>query len=383
MNQTLTEPPLIAHVIYSFGVGGLENGLVNLINRIPKEKYRHAIICLKASTDFSKRLQRDDVAIYELNKKEGHDLASFVRMYRLLREIQPAIVHTRNLAAIEYQIPALLAGIKRRVHGEHGWDVFDPDGTQKKYQRLRRLMGLIIQRFIPLSGHLERYLIEKAKIPASKVQRICNGVDTEKFFPAKDAKHCEQTIPFQLNENTVIIGAVGRMHGVKDQITLVNAFINLCHQYPELKQSVRLVIIGDGPLRNEALELLKQHELTEWTWLPGERDDIADLMRCFDVFVLPSKAEGISNTILEAMATGLPVIATRVGGNPELVINDVTGRLVQKENAVEMANAINEYVTDKQKRLTHGENGLKRIHQEFSLNIMVEHYLSVYDYLAD
>jgi glycosyltransferase involved in cell wall biosynthesis len=98
---------------------------------------------------------------------------------------------------------------------------------------------------------------------------------------------------------------------------------------------------------------------------------------------LPSKAEGISNTILEAMATGLPVIATRVGGNPELVINDVTGRLVEKENALEMANAISDYVTDKQKRLTHGENGFKRIHQEFSLNVMVGHYLSVYDYLAD
>ncbi len=130
----MPQPQLIVHVIYRLGVGGLENGLVNLINRLPSESYRHAIVCLTDSTDFSKRIQRQDVAIYEIHKKPGQDWGSFVKVYKLFKQIKPAIVHTRNLAAIEYQICALLAGVPYRVHGEHGWDVYDPDGNNVKYQ---------------------------------------------------------------------------------------------------------------------------------------------------------------------------------------------------------------------------------------------------------
>src|SRR5512139_3795664 len=102
--------PLIVHIIYRLGVGGLENGLVNLINKMPQEAYRHAIVSLKDSTDFQQRLMRNDVLFYQINKKEGQDWASFVTLYKLLKQLKPAIVHTRNLATVEYQIPAFLAG---------------------------------------------------------------------------------------------------------------------------------------------------------------------------------------------------------------------------------------------------------------------------------
>ena len=129
MNVVLDLSPLIVHIIYRLGVGGLENGLVNLINRIPADQYRHAIICLTDSTDFSKRIQRDNVAVYEIHKRPGHDAQSFVKVYKLLKQLKPDIVHTRNLAAIEYQVCAVLAGVPFRIQGEHGWDVFDPDGS--------------------------------------------------------------------------------------------------------------------------------------------------------------------------------------------------------------------------------------------------------------
>lgn len=377
-NQT---PPLIAHIIYSLGVGGLENGLVNLINRIPPDRYRHAIICLKNSTDFKNRLQSDDVDIYELNKREGQDWQSFFKMYRLLKEIKPAIVHTRNLAAIEYQIPALLAGVKYRVHGEHGWDVFDPDGSNKKYQWLRRLLGMIIHRFIPLSEHLENYLLERAGIPEFKIRRICNGVDTDKFYPVREPKATLVDCPWHGDDNTLIIGTVGRMHGVKDQLTLVQAFIELLKRNPEFKNTVRLSMIGDGPLREEALRSLSENDLLGHAWLPGERNDIAELMRGFDIFVLPSQAEGISNTILEAMASGLPVIATRVGGNPELVEHGRTGFLVEKQSPSELADRLFEYTSGPKLRIEHGQNSRRRALQKFSIAAMVRNYLNVYDSL--
>src|ERR1035437_2718619 len=164
MDTDTTQPPLIVHIIYRLGIGGLENGLINLINQLPADTYRHAIVSLKDSTDFRKRLTRSDVDIYQLNKKEGQDWGSFLRLYKLLKQIKPTIVHTRNLATIEYQVPAWLAGVKHRVHGEHGWDVFDPDGSNIKYQWVRRLLNPLIQRFIPLSKHLESYLTEKIKV---------------------------------------------------------------------------------------------------------------------------------------------------------------------------------------------------------------------------
>lgn len=377
LNQT---PPLIAHIIFSLGIGGLENGLVNLINRMPVDRYRHVIICLKNSTDFKNRLQRKDIEIYELNKREGQDWHSFVKIYRLLKQIKPAIVHTRNLAAIEYQVPALLAGVKHRVHGEHGWDVFDPDGSNKKYRLLRRMLGLIIDRFIPLSGHLDNYLREKVGIPDSKIRRICNGVDTERFHPSRP-KVVVGDCPWSDAEMRLVIGTVGRMHGVKDQMTLARAFVELLKRQPESKNTVGLIMIGDGPLREQVRQLLDENDLLDQAWLPGERSDVAELMRGFDVFVLPSQAEGISNTILEAMASGLPVIATRVGGNPELVEHGKTGFLVERQNPSELAGRLSDYIGDPKLCNEHGNNGRERALQAFSIDAMVKNYLSVYDSL--
>lgn len=376
MSQQL--PPLIVHIIYRLGIGGLENGLVNIINKLPENRSRHAIICLTDSTDFSQRITRQDVVVYQMHKRPGQDWPSFYKVYRLLKLLRPAIVHTRNLAAIEYQFCALIAGVPYRVHGEHGWDVFDPDGHNVKYQWLRRILGLFIHRFIPLSEHLRDYLLERVKIPASKITRICNGVDTKIFYPRTGNRLIPEGCPLVLDDR-IVIGTVGRMHGVKDQLTLVRAFIDACVKSPEFAERARLFLIGEGPLRAQAAELLASSHLTEKTWLPGARNDIAAILRSLDIFVLPSKAEGISNTILEAMATGLPVIATRVGGNPELVLDGQTGCLVEKENVDALSVAMQDLQANDDKRLQFGKAAYQRIQAEFSIDSMVARYQQVYD----
>jgi sugar transferase (PEP-CTERM/EpsH1 system associated) len=371
-------PQLIVHIIYRLGIGGLENGLVNIINKLPSESYRHAIICLTDSTDFSQRINRQDVTVYQMHKRPGQDWASFYKVYRLLRQLQPAIVHTRNLGAIEYQLCALLAGVPYRVHGEHGWDVFDPDGNNVKYQWLRRVLGIFIHRFIPLSRHLQDYLADRVGIAENKITRICNGVDTETFYPSNGAKRMPDDCPLAL-DNKVVIGTVGRMHGVKDQITLVKAFIDACVKSPQFADRTRLFLVGDGPLREQAVELLTASHLINNAWLPGERNDIAAILRGLDVFVLPSKAEGISNTILEAMSSGLPVIATRVGGNPELVVDGQTGYLVDKEDISGLSEAMQDLVANDEKRHRFGAAAYRRIRDEFSIDRMVARYQQVYD----
>lgn len=381
MTKEIQQPPLIAHVIYRLGIGGLENGLINLINQMPADKYRHMIICLKGSTSFRERLRRKDVQIIDLQKKDGQDWHSFVSLYKILKQYQVDIIHTRNLAAIEYQVPAFLARIKYRVHSEHGWDTFDPEGNNKKYQILRRLISPLIQVFIPLSLHLQSYLIEKVGISEQKITRICNGVDINKFYPAK-VKRLVVDCPLALGKNTVTIGTVGRMHGVKDQLTLVRAFIALLKENTELIGQINLILIGDGPLKKQAVELLENNQLAAYAWLPGERDDIAELMRLLDIFVLPSQAEGISNTILEAMATGLPVIATAVGGNVELVKAGETGLLVPPSDPDAMANALLGLIVDKQKRQQLGERSYQSVLDNFSIQVMVNKYTDVYDSLG-
>lgn len=139
---------------------------------MPVHKYRHIIICLKGSTQFRERLQRDDVKIIDLQKKDGQDWASFVTLYQILRQQQVDIVHTRNLATIEYQVPAFLARVNDRVHSEHGWDTFDPEGNKKKYQILRRLISPLVKVFIPLSLHLQSYLVNKVGIPEQKLSEF-------------------------------------------------------------------------------------------------------------------------------------------------------------------------------------------------------------------
>ncbi|MGY6277109.1 TIGR03088 family PEP-CTERM/XrtA system glycosyltransferase [Methylomonas sp. MgM2] len=371
-------PPLIVHIIYRLGIGGLENGLVNIINRLPEDRYRHAIVCLTDSTDFGQRLRRSDVAIYRIHKRSGQDWASFFTVYRLLKQLKPAIVHTRNLAAIEYQLCAFFAGVPYRIHGEHGWDVFDPEGNNVKYQWLRRLLGLFIHRFIPLSKHLQAYLQNTVRIPERKITRICNGVDTKIFYPHAGNRIVPADCPL-ISDGKVVIGTVGRMHGVKDQLTLVNAYIHACMQSVQFSRESCLVLVGDGPLRELAVDLLKDRHLMNQAWLPGERNDIADILRSFDIFVLPSKAEGISNTILEAMATGLPVIATRVGGNSELVVDGKTGYLVEKENVPAMTEAMSMLTTDADKRRQFSKAAYQRVQNEFSIDGMVARYQQLYD----
>jgi len=370
--------PLIAHLIYRLDVGGLENGLVNLINRLPQ--YHHAVICMTDYTAFSRRIRHEAVSLHALHKREGHDLGVYFRLWRLLRALRPDIVHTRNLAALEAQAPAWLAGVRGRVHGEHGWDVHDLDGSNARYRWLRRVFRPIVQRYIPLSRELEHYLRDTIRVDGDRITQIYNGVDTERFHPAAAGPE-PLSVPGFAPPEAVIIGSVGRMQAVKDPLNLVRAFLRLLREMPAAWQRLRLVMIGDGPLRREAGALLEAEGARGLVWLPGARDDIPALLRAMDVFVLPSRAEGISNTILEAMATALPVVATDVGGNGELIEEGRTGVLVPSADPAALALAIGRYLNDPALRREHGHAGRARVERSFSLDTMVAAYVAVYESL--
>lgn len=371
--------PLVAHVVFRFDVGGLENGVVNLINHMPEDAYRHAVISLTDITDFRQRIARDDVGFFAMNKAPGHTLWLYPRLLELFRNLRPAIVHTRNLAALEVAVPAWAAGVGVRIHGEHGRDVGDLVGSSKKYQWLRRCYRPFVTHYIALSRDLEHYLTARVGVSRTKVAQIYNGVDVRRFRFAATRQPIAGC-PFA-DPACCLIGTVGRMQVVKNQTALAQAFIRTLEAFPHLRSRLRLVMIGDGPLRSRAQAMLDTAGLGELAWLPGQRDDVPEILRGLDCFVLPSLAEGVSNTVLEAMASGLPVIATDVGGNGELIEVGRSGELVPVSDAEAMVRAIADCAMNPQRARIAGAAGRAVVEARFSLEAMSKGYRDLYDRL--
>lgn len=370
--------PLIIHIVYSFDVGGLENGIVNLINRMPVERFRHMVVALSyCSPAFCQRIQRSDVEFVSINKGAGHGFRLYPKIYRMLRQLKPAVVHTRNLAALEMVVPAWLAGVPLRLHGEHGWDNSDPDGRSRKYRLLRKLYSPFVSKYVALSRTIESYLVERVGIEAGRIRRICNGVNSDRFVPASMRREIAGS-PFN-DPGLFVFGTVGRQQAVKDQATLVRAFAMFLRANPEAPKRARLILVGDGPLAGSLADLVKSEGLDGLVWMAGERSDVPEIMRGLDVFVLPSQAEGISNTLLEAMASGLPVVATAVGGNPELVVDQETGLLVPALDTQSMGAAFDVLFNDLVRARSMGAAGRERVLANFSMDAMMGSYLALYE----
>lgn len=373
-----SKPLHIVHTIYRFGTGGLENGVVNLINNLPESSYRHTILTLDGvDPDFAKRLQTDNVDFFDVAKKPGKDFMVYFRVYKLLKQLKPDILHTRNLATLECQFPGLFCSIPYRVHGEHGWDIFDVGGTNKKYQWVRKPFKFIIDQYIALSSESADYLKEKIGVNASKIKHICNGVDMQRFQTKQDIHGASPEHFF--SPDNVVFGTVGRLAEVKNQGYLVDAFIALAENVPDRKDALRLLVVGDGVLMPELVKRIEQAGLSNQVWFAGNRSDVAAMLQKMDVFVLPSLAEGISNTFLEAMATGLPIIATAVGGNLDLICPaHRESNLVPVNNTERLTTAMAQYVTSPDKIATDGAQTFEHCKSNFSLDIMVEAYHQIY-----
>jgi sugar transferase (PEP-CTERM/EpsH1 system associated) len=368
--------PLVAHIIYRLDFGGLENGLVNLINRMPADRYRHAILCLAGYSEFRQRIQRDDVDVLSLDKRPGKDPGCYVRLWRQLRRLRPAIVHTRNLGTVDQQWIARLAGVRARVHGEHGWEASDPGGRNPKHLRIRRACAPAIQRYVAVSRDIATWLERQVGVPGAHIRQIYNGVDDATF-----STEGSRPADFPWTKDSLVIGTVGRLDPIKNQLRLVEAFARLAAGTLPCASRLRLLIVGGGPLRQLLAETVERLGLSDRVWLAGPRNDVAALMRSMDVFVLPSVNEGISNTILEAMAMARPVVAAAVGGNPELIVSGVTGELYDGDALENLPRVLAPLLTDYTRRQVMGAAARARVQQHFGLQSMVAGYLNLYDEL--
>lgn len=370
----------LMHLVYSFDVGGLENVIVQLINRLPPDRYRHVLVSLTTLGAFADRITAPGVDKIALHKGPGHAIPLYPQLFRLFRQHRPAVLHTCNLAALEVVPIAWAAGVPQRVHAEHGWDASDPNGLNPRYQRLRRLYKPFVSHYVTVSKDLDDYLAQRVGVPPSRHTLIANGVDTDVFSPGPTGVGALADCPFNPADHW-LVGTVGRLQTVKNQPLLARAFVRFLETNPQARTKARLVMVGEGPLRDEVEAVLTQAGVSHLAWLPGARADVPQVLQALDVFVLPSQTEGTSCTLQEAMACGLPSVCTAVGGTPDVVSDGVDGVLVPPGDADAMAQALGQYwaggaVFDAATQ--HGRAARAKALQRFGIDAMLTRYDAVF-----
>jgi sugar transferase (PEP-CTERM/EpsH1 system associated) len=370
-------PIRIMHVVDSLGRGGLENGLVNLIQRMDSEQFEHTVYALRRLGDNADRLRGTPVRIVCMEKKDT-DRFQFRALVRAIREVKPDIVHSRNWGAAEAVPAGWWAGSCALVHSEHGLDAIS--AAKEPWRRIgfRRLAFELADRVLSVSYQLRDLHVKRTGFPARRITVIHNGVDHQRFFPDL-ASRARVRQELGILDHTFCIGCVGNLSPVKDQMTLLQAAGRLGSNCGDW----RLLIIGEGPDLPKLKAFVEgQTGWTECVSFLGSSSRVPELLNAMDVYVLPSLLEGISNALLEAMATSLPVVVTDTGGNPEVVVAGESGILFPVSDAARLAQHLCSLQADPEYRQRLGHQARRRVCDEFSINAMVRRYEQLYGGLA-
>ncbi|WHZ20185.1 MAG: hypothetical protein OJF55_002334 [Rhodanobacteraceae bacterium] len=362
--------------------GGSERFLRNLLGMLPRELYRITLIQLCEEPAAAAVLQQDPIASVESASYlpfTGSDGRGAWRAYRSIRRL----VQRQGFNIIQSQheksdlFNALLPrGPLRAVRISNRRDT----GFLKS-ARLRRLSRFLNRRYdgivAPSTAILDAVQRSEGR-PRARTRCIPNGVDTERFRPRASGTRLAARADVGFTEDELLIGCVADLFPVKRHVDLIDAFAQVRAALP----NTRLVLIGDGPLRETIEAQIRTLGLTDAVRLLGPRRDVDRLLPTLDLFVLASDTEGLSNAILEAQACGLPVVATRVGGNPDVVQADC-GELVEARQPAALAAIMLRLLRDPARRAHMGAAGRTRVEREHSLVAMVQAYEALYRELSD
>ncbi|HEX4405714.1 MAG TPA: glycosyltransferase [Polyangia bacterium] len=359
----------IQHVLLSLQPGGLENGVVNVVNRLDDERFHSSVTCLQQSGAFADRIRRRDVQVHAMGLGPGNDVGLPVRLARLFRRTKTDVVHTRNAEAFFYGcLGARLAGVRAVVHSEHGRVL--PDSPRR--MAAQRWLLHATNAAFSVSRQLRADLITHLRVSEGRFEVIYNGVDVTRIAAA-DRDGARRALGAADGE--IVIGSVGRLVSVKNYELLLRAF-------SRVSAPGRLVLIGDGPERAKLESLAAASGVADRTTFLGHREDVAELMVGLDVFVLPSRSEGMSNTLLEAMAAAVPTIASDVGGNREIVEDGRSGLLFRSEDDAGLLDRLSRLVGDRERRAELGRAGRERVTRDFSMDAMIGKYEALYERVA-
>lgn len=361
MNQL---PFTILHVVISLETGGLERFVLDLINATASD-VRHIVVCLERKGELAASCAAAEVISLDL--RPGLQFGAVSRIAEIVKSNHISLIHTHNEKA---QFYGTLAGLKTRVpvvHTKHGKNNLDFRSRIRNY-----LASLLCARVVAVSRDATLQCVRDERIPATKVLTILNGVDTVTFSPGSDSRFYKAALG--IDPEVPVIGIVARLAPVKDHATLLAA----CQILRESGVNFRLLVVGDGPLKHELEARAESLGISDCVIFTGSRRNIPEFMRAMDVFVLSSVSEGISLTLIEAMSCELPVVATAVGGNPEVVLDGETGFLVPAQNPASMAEKIGLLLENPVLRSQFGLKGRQRAEGEFSLSRAAAQYVDLY-----
>jgi sugar transferase (PEP-CTERM/EpsH1 system associated) len=363
-------PIRVMHLMYQLRFGGMELGVVKLVNAIDRARVASSVCSCRPATDAKYRLA-PHVPLVELRRRNGNDPFLVARLVALMRRERPHVLHTHAWGTLcEGLLAARLARVPVIVHGEHG-----TLETRRRNVAVQRWAWRRVDQVLSVSSTLAARMAGQMRFPVEHIKTIRNGVDVVRFVGG-DRRAARAAFGFE--EADVVVGTVGRLVPVKNQIMLVEALARV------RQRDVRVsgLIAGDGPLRRDLEERARALGIAPFICFIGERNDVEQVFAAMDVFALTSLSEGLSNTIQEAMASALPVVATRVGGADELARDGETGILVPSGDSDALAAALEHLALNSERRRDMGRAGRERAEREFSLTGMIQHYEDLYVELA-
>lgn len=367
----------IVHVVENLDRGGLERTVVDLIASQRDAGHECRVICLFKLGLLARELLASGVRVDACGKRPGLDLRALRRARALIRQSPDAVIHTHNAMAHYYAVLASLGlPVKCRINTRHGMGGRTRSGRQEwLYRQSLRGTNYAVavceaarQRFAADGMHPRRALLS-----------VPNGIRLERFRPADDVARQSLVAELGLPTGSRIIGTVGRLQPVKDHALLLRAFAKVRVQVPE----AALVIVGDGPLRAALEAQAEQAGLSDAVRFMGDRHDVPRLLTGMEVFALTSTSEGYSVALLEACASSLPIVATDVGGNREIVRHGINGRLVPSGDTAAIATALIALLRGGEQAAAMGRAGYAWAQAEASFRTMAERYHGLYDVSSD
>jgi glycosyltransferase involved in cell wall biosynthesis len=364
-------PHAITHVVENLNRGGLERVVIDLVRMQLRQGHRVQVICLFERGSLANELEASGVPVFACGKRRGPDLRALLRLRRRLRALGTDVMHTHNATAHYHAVLAVLGLKLRIVNTRHGMGALDLASRREKL--FRRTLSRT-DAIVTVCEAARRELLAGGALPADLLVAIPNGIAVDRFALADAATRATLVAALGLPAHTRIIGTVGRLNWAKNHAELVRAFGDVLRAAPD----TALVIVGDGELRGELDALAADAASGGRVFALGDRSDVADLLRGFDVFAMSSVTEGYSVALLEACATGLPIAATDVGGNAEIVRDGLNGRIVAKPARAELAAALRDLLSDPARAAAMGRAGREWVVGQGSLEAMAARYESLY-----
>ena len=362
----------VLHVALSLDVGGTERLVIEIARRL--EPRFTAVCCLDAPGAWATELTERGIPVVALHRKQGFRPSLGAQLAAVAARFGATVLHCHHYSPFVYgRLAALRSSHLQVVFTEHGRLSDAPPSAKRRLAN--RVMGRLPGAFYAVSEDLRRHMLAEG-FPAHRVSVIYNGIEPGAAPTPADRQNARRRLA--IFDAAFVVGACGRLERVKDLGTLLNAFALVRARVP----NAMLVIVGGGaerlPLEQQAMSLGLQGAVR----FTGHREDVRRLLPAFDVFVNSSISEGVSLTILEGMASSLPVVATRVGGTPEVVDEGVTGLLVPARSPEALAEAIARLADDPPRAVAMGAAGRTRVEATFSITRMVDQYAGVYDALS-